>query len=271
MKDFIITEYNFISKKLVRPVCIAMLADLHNQQYGRHNQKLLRAIESQKVDFILLAGDMLVCRPDEALKNRQTAEFIVQLAKLAPVFYGIGNHEKGVMDGIRDTKCFWSAYKRIWEPCPDIHMLQDEKILLQDYNICIYGLDLDRDYYKRLYMKRLNPSVLTDKLGEADASHYNILLAHNPDYFRSYAAWKPDLIVAGHNHGGMVRFGRLGGVVSPRLHPFPKYDYGVYEDAQRDVRMVVTSGCGSHSIPLRINNPPELCILHIENPHPLLK
>lgn len=270
MKDFIVTEYNFISKKPARPVCIAMLADLHNQQYGSNNQKLLRAIERQKVDFILLAGDMLVCRSDEAEQNRQTAEFIVQLAKLAPVFYGIGNHEKGVMEGIRGTHGFWTSYKRIWEHCPDVHMLQDEKLLLPEFNICIYGLDLGREYYTRLYRKRLNPSVLTEKLGKADASHYNILLAHNPDYFRSYAAWSPDLIVAGHNHGGMVRLGRLGGVVSPRLHPFPKYDYGMYEDVQKDVRMVVTSGCGSHSIPLRINNPPELCILRLQNAHPLL-
>lgn len=271
MRDFIITEYNFTSEKVSRPVCIAMLADLHNQQFGSCNQKLFYALQEKKVDIILLAGDMLVCRSKAGEKNRQTAEWIVRAAGLAPVFYGIGNHEKGVMEEIRNTQGLWQAYESIWRACPDVHLLQDEKLLLPDYNICIYGLDLERDYYTRIHKKRLYPSALTEKMGEVCGSYYNILLAHNPDYFRTYAAWKPDLIVSGHNHGGMIRLGRLGGVISPRLHPFPKYDYGIYENDEKNVRMVVTSGCGMHSVPIRINNPPELCILHIQNPHPVLK
>lgn len=271
MKDFIVTEYNLISEKIAKPACIVMLADLHNQQYGTGGGRLLAAIKKQKPDFILLAGDMLVCRSEEREQNLQTAEFIVKLSEIAPVFYGMGNHERGVMDEIRHTNGVWQLYQRVWENCPDVHMLQDEKFCLPEYNICICGLNLGREYYTRIYKKKLYPDVLYEKLGENDAAAYTILLAHNPDYFRAYTAWKPDLIVSGHNHGGMIRLGRLGGLVSPRMHPFPKYDYGLYEDAKNQVKMVVTSGCGYHSIPLRINNPPELCVLHIQNPHRLLK
>ncbi len=271
MGDFIVTEYNFISKKVTRPVHIAMLADLHNQQYGKNNEKLLCAIREKNVDMILLAGDMLVCHSNAGEKNCRTAKLLVKMADIAPVFYGIGNHEKGVMEEIRGTQGLWTSYKKVWKDCPDIHFLQNEKFILTDFNICLYGLDLELDYYTRLYKKKLHPSKLTEKLGDSCASYYNILLAHNPDYFRTYTTWKPDLIVSGHNHGGMIRLGRLGGLVSPRLHPLPKYDYGIYENVDRTVRMIVTSGCGMHSIPLRINNPAELCILHIQNQHPLLK
>ena len=89
------------------------------------------------------------------------------------------------------------------------------------------------------------------------------LLAHNPDYFRSYCTLHPDLIVSGHNHGGMIRIPGIGGVISPRLHPFPKYDYGVYESADIKTKMVVTAGCGMHSIHIRINNPPEMVVIDV--------
>ena len=89
------------------------------------------------------------------------------------------------------------------------------------------------------------------------------MLAHNPDYFRSYCTLHPDLIVSGHNHGGMIRIPGLGGVISPRLHPFPKYDYGVYESTDSQTKMVVTAGCGMHSIHIRINNPPEMVVIDV--------
>lgn len=271
MKDFIITEYNFISKKLVRPVCIAMLADLHNRQYGDHNERLLAAINNQRPDFIMLAGDMIICREQEKVHNLRTADFVFGLSKIAPVIYGIGNHEKGVIEEIRETNGVWKEYIQMLSSCPNIHILQDGKLFLQEYNICIYGLDLELAYYKRIVMKKLDKTVLYTKLGTPNPKQYSILLAHNPDYYKVYKEWNADLILSGHNHGGMIRLGCLGGLVSPRLHPFPKYDYGLYEDKNKKNRMIVTSGCGFHSIPLRINNPPELCVLHIQNTHPILK
>ena len=53
---------------------------------------------------------------------------------------------------------------------------------------------------------------------------YNILLAHNPNFIESYAAWGADLTLSGHIHGGMVRIPFIGGVFSPDTLLFPKYD-----------------------------------------------
>ena len=56
-----------------------------------------------------------------------------------------------------------------------------------------------------------------------------------------------------------MRVPGLGGLISPQLRPFPRYDHGLYRLGER--RMVVSAGLGSHTIPLRINNPPELVVL----------
>ena len=142
-------------------------------------------------------------------------------------------------------------------------MLVNAHEFLEPWNVCLYGLDLPRAYYKRLIKKPLREEVLTSMLGTMQPDRCNVLLAHNPDYFRTYCTLHPDLIVSGHNHGGVVRLPGLGGVISPRLHPFPKYDYGVYESADIKTKMVVTAGCGMHSIHIRINNPPEMVVIDV--------
>ncbi|MDD6615286.1 MAG: hypothetical protein PUF13_04165, partial [Lachnospiraceae bacterium] len=60
-------------------------------------------------------------------------------------------------------------------------------------------------------------------------------------------------------HGGMIRLPFLGGVVSPQLRLFPEYSRGLFRLENRS--MIVSAGLGSHTIPLRLNNPPELVVI----------
>ena len=78
-KKFQITRYNFINKKISRPLQIVMIADLHNQVYGIGNTELLAAIKKEQPDIILLPGDMIVCRKSEAENNLSTAETIQKM------------------------------------------------------------------------------------------------------------------------------------------------------------------------------------------------
>ena len=91
---------------------------------------------------------------------------------------------------------------------------------------------------------------------------YTILLAHNPDYFPVYAEWGADLVLSGHVHGGMVILPVLGGVVSPMVRLFPKYYRGMYEC--RNKKMILTGGLGGHTLKFRVNNKPEICVIHLE-------
>ena len=99
-----------------------------------------------------------------------------------------------------------------------------------------------------------------DKLaGKANDRRFQILLAHNPLYFKEYAAWGADLVLSGHMHGGIIRLPFLGGVVSPAVTPFPKYDGGRFAEGKST--MILGRGLGTHSLPVRMWNPGELVVV----------
>ena len=126
----------------------------------------------------------------------------------------------------------------------------------------IYGLELDHEFYRRFVIKRLPEKMLNELLGRAEGERFNILIAHDPAHFPDYIKWKPDLILSGHVHGGLIRIPGIGGLISPTYTLFPRYDAGLYE--KDGVRMIVSRGAGSHTINLRINNPPEILKLVIK-------
>ena len=68
--------------------------------------------------------------------------------------------------------------------------------------------------------------------------------------------------MSGHVHGGLMRLPVLGGVISPRLRLFPRYDGGRFE---RDKKvMILGRGLGTHTLPIRIFNPGELVVIHLK-------
>ena len=85
-----------------------------------------------------------------------------------------------------------------------------------------------------------------------------ILLAHFPDHFPEYKALSP-LVVSGHNHGGIIRLPFIGGFISPQLY-IPKYTRGCY--TEDNSTMVVSAGIGSHSLPARLFNRVEYCVIN---------
>lgn len=105
-------------------------------------------------------------------------------------------------------------------------LLENGNVLLPDVGIRIFGAEIDMDYYKKLSRREMKVSYLNSLLGRPSSDEYNILIAHNPDYFKAYAAWGADLVLSGHVHGGIMRLPVLGGVLSPSLRLFPRYDGG---------------------------------------------
>lgn len=241
------------------PVKIAVLADLHNS-FLNDSDRVIDAVRKEQPDIIIAAGDMLLSHSDQRRENEKTAKLINSLCDIAPLFYGMGNHETAVSSR--------SHLKHLW---PDfLSNLTNKEALLRNLSkniyvkgkkINIYGLELPEKYYKRF--NKLKPTVeeINNLIGKSDNAAYNILIAHNPDFFKQYAKWGADLILSGHNHGGMVRIPFFGGIISPRPAIFPKYDYGLFKD--EGAIMIVSAGMGSHSIKIRLNNKPELVIVKL--------
>lgn len=263
-KKLNIKKYEVYSKKLPASFDdfkLVVLADLHNMIDKGRDKEIIRIINDEKPDIIILAGDMIVCTREAEDKNLLTASFLDKLADIADCYYGYGNHERGFCEGVHGVSPdFFVRYmeKLSGEHRHALKLLDNDTVELVRNNevIKITGLNMETEYYRRIVEKKLYKDVLDEKLGDRKKDDYVILIAHNPDYFETYEEWGADLVLSGHNHGGLVRFPCLGGVISPKLHIFPRYDYGKYE--KKSTVMLVSGGMGAHSIKIRVNNVPEI-------------
>ena len=70
-------------------------------------------------------------------------------------------------------------------------------------------------------------------------------------------------MVSGHVHGGFMRLPILGGVLTPAFKLFPKYDGGEFREGT--ATMILSRGLGTHTLPIRIFNPGELVVIHLES------
>jgi len=253
---FVIREYTISTDKIDREYTFALLADLHNRSYGMDNAKLIEAVDGVRPDIILTAGDMLTAKPR---KSYQTAlGFMKKIGEKYPVYYGIGNHEYRMKLYREDYGDTFEQYTGALKEA-GIHVLDNESLETDEF--IITGVSIDRRYYKRFQKTVMKKECLTDTLGETSRDKYHILLAHNPEYFEEYADWGPDLVVSGHVHGGIMRLPVLGGVISPKLVLFPKYDGGLF--AKNATTMILSRGLGMHTLPIRIFNPGELVVIHL--------
>lgn len=259
MNRFVVREHTFTSAKINKEITFVFLSDLHDKSYGKDNRKLLEAIDKAKPDALLVGGDMIVARPEE--ENDSAKAFMHALAKKYTIYYGMGNHEYR-SDLYREK--YGEMYDEYTQPLmkQGVRFLRNEMMCLEDFNIRIRGAEIDRRFYKRFVVRHMEDTYLEEILGVNDGCSYEILLAHNPDYFKQYASYGADLTLSGHVHGGIIRLPFIGGIASPAVRFFPKYNGGLYRKGNSN--MIVSCGLGTHTLPMRIFNPAELIVIHLK-------
>ncbi len=255
---FVIKEYTITSDKLTKDGKFVLLSDLHNKSFGEKNAKLIAAIDKQKPDVILMAGDMYTA--GKGMDNSDAADFVCELAKKYPVYCSNGNHEHKTRLAPEYYGPLYENYVNRIQKSGAV-ILVNEKMMLSEYGIQLYGLEIERDFYQKFTCAPMDAGYLNKMLGKPAEHAYNLLMAHNPDYFENYASWGADLVVSGHIHGGLMRLPFLGGFISPRLCLFPHYDGGRFE--RKKSTMILGRGLGTHTLPIRIFNPGELVVLHM--------
>ncbi len=255
---FVVTRYELASEKVKKSTTFVFVTDLHNKEYGHKNEKLLDAIDAEKPDFILVGGDLM--NASKHADNSAAAFFVNCLSEHYPVYYAYGNHEARAKENTAKYGTLFSDYDQ-QVAYPGVTFLVNDSILLKDFGIRISGLNMDQYYYRKRVPRVFPAKYMESRLGKSDPSAYQILLAHQPEYFKYYAAWDADLTLSGHVHGGVMRLPFLGGVISPALRLFPHYDGGIFEEYGH--RMVLGRGLGMHTIPIRVFNPGELVVFHI--------
>ena len=100
----------------------------------------------------------------------------------------------------------------------------------------------------------------------------NILLSHNPNSFRRAADLGIELSLAGHTHGGQVKFEIVDHSVSPArlISPFVAGLYhlpmnGSPSNGGRKAALYVNRGLGTFGFPIRIGVPPEITLLTLRS------
>ena len=236
---------------------IAHVSDLHNDEFGENNEKLLEAIKAARPDMIAITGDLLDSRRTDVEK---ALNFVQQAVEIAPCYYVTGNHES------REGKTYDALEKAMREA--GVIVLRNEKLTLEKDGdaIVVAGIDDPRfvlNTDRQVKMEDVIRNVLTGLLEDVEEEQFTLLLSHRPELFELYCEHYLDLVLSGHVHGGQFRIPGVGGIIGPGQGLLPDYDAGLYSAG--DTNMVLSRGLGQSIVPFRINNAPELVLVTLQN------
>jgi len=245
---------------------IVHISDMHGKTFGKENVGLAERIKSLKPDILLITGDMM-----SSTINDEGAffDFLDHFNKACPIYMCLGNHEQIASQLITGNS---DRYTNFINNIRDkgVILLDNEKVKVKKGtdSITISGLTLELYHYSRRDVEHYDENMsLTVSYMEAvlgnSPEEFNILMSHNPAYFKEYVSWGADLILSGHVHGGIIRIPFLGGVFSPEKVFFPEYDAGLFESGTS--RMVVNRGLGYSKVNIRLFNRPEISFISLKS------
>ena len=236
---------------------IVQVSDLHNDEFGRDNEKLLALIKEIKPDIIAITGDLLDSRRTSIEK---ALNFVMQASQIASCYYVTGNHESRMDEEFEQLEAGMIE--------AGVCVLRNEKVVLENdgAQITIAGIDDPRfatDTDKVEKMKPVIGDILKGILQDVQEKEFVLLLSHRPELFDMYCEQEIDVVLTGHVHGGQVRVPYIGGIIGPGQGILPDYDAGLYE--ADGTKMILSRGLGQSVMPFRVNNPPELVVLDLKS------
>ena len=256
-RALITTTYQ-IPAPITEELRLVQLTDLHNTEFGDENCDLIMLVADQKPDLILITGDML--NRDEEDVSVITA-LLPRLADIAPVYYGLGNHE------VSWEKTFGRDITKVLENA-GAAVLEAEYIDLEfkGQQIRLGGL---MAYYRQPGIMRTTQGANERQFRFAaefeDTDRYKILLNHIPTPWVDWGynnLYPVNLVLSGHYHGGMIYFPLLErGLYAPYVGWFPENVRGVFEGEK--ATCVLSAGLGSEYPLPRIHNNPEIVVVDL--------
>ncbi|EFM38664.1 Ser/Thr phosphatase family protein [[Eubacterium] yurii subsp. margaretiae ATCC 43715] len=247
------TNYIYKSKKIPKVFDgfkIIQISDLHDKTFGRDNSRLIRLIDDEKPDIIVVTGDIYYYY-NEKIEN--SLKFLENISKKHRIYFVTGNHEYKDKD--------WENHKRIIENY-GVKIIDNmvDNIRNHDEEIYIYGLK-DPAFYHKSVRYTIFEEELKKMKESMDEKKFGILLSHRPDKIDIYSRNKVDLVFTGHAHGGQIRFFD-NGILSPAEGFFPKYTSGMH--VKENTTVVISRGLGRTIFTFRLFNRPEVVITSLK-------
>ena len=245
--DIVTSKYYIGSEKIPKDFDgyrIVQISDLHNKEFGKNQNRLVKNVKKAKPNLIVITGDIVDRRK---WGTKYMEEFLSQIKGVAPIYYVSGNHE------------VWSfKYDKVKNILNkyDVNILDDDVKTIKRGNsvLKIAGI-IDTGFENR---EEYVPEILKNLKNKIKPNEYSILLSHRPEHIEDYSECGYDLVFSGHAHGGQIRFPFIGGIYAPHQGFMPKYTKGVIN--MKNTKMVVSRGLGNSVIPIRILNRPEITV-----------
>ena len=222
---------------------ICQLSDLHLETLRILPESIEQIVMAQKPDLLVITGDIISTRTDLDKLDSYLGGLTATYGK----FVVMGNNDYSNLSHTL-LKRYLQQFQRLgWT------LLLNDASYLSSLNLWVIGVDdpaTARDNVDLAYQK-----VLTSQSTSASPP-FRLVLAHSTDCLDDVAKNGAELLLAGHTHGGQIRFpGRKPFITNTYLG-----DQGFYEGYHviNGIPLYINRGIGESILPLRFNVPPEI-------------
>ena len=223
-----VAYYEHHTGKLSKPLLLAVVSDLHNEEY----EDIFPLIDG--ADALLVPGDI---SDRYHQQYERGVAFLTDAAKRLPTFFSLGNHE---VKQEKYSKLKTALYQTGAEILINRHVRFEEAWIGGWYDP-----DVVREPERQSALER--------------EKGVKILMCHKPEqYWKRMRARDFDLVVAGHAHGGQIRI--LGqGLYAPGQGILPRLTRGAADD-----KLIVSAGAGNPARAPRWGNPCEVLLIQMD-------
>lgn len=251
-----IREQKIETNKLNEEIKVAVIGDWHFRPFKGENftKRAIAKVAELKPDLILMTGDFLFF--DDLPAFEKDLRALNGLAKIAPTYTVLGNHDYGIVfpdESFLYTDSHQEITKILKEQGIQVLSDEQEKVIIKDEEIVLAGFD---EYWRKVR----HPAKAVEGLAENNG--LKIGFSHHPDIAYDAEASSLDLVVAGHTHGGQVRLPLIG-AMGDADSSMSKADYGLYLPNHQPP-IFNTVGIGESGPHLRFWNRPEIALLRIK-------
>lgn len=256
MSNIKVNEYILKDPKFNKDRTVVNMSDIHSNVVALNN--IVKLLEEIKASYIYVPGDTLDSIDNQ--HNKEIMELLKKVGNISQTFISVGNHEMcelsystGKKEEV-ESKGYIDFFFDVAKNTNCIPMISDfSKINLAD-DLSVSAVNVPFSYYEKREDLEQYKKLLENVKEKIDENKFNILLLHSPNSLiqngkidkSSDVIRNMNLILCGHNHGGLMpTFAQdilkgHRGLAGPYAKLLQPNAYGVYNE--EDTSVLVSNG-----------------------------